>query len=129
MKTKKSVKKTAKKTSVKKSKKQVSKKANGKKTTKQRSKKSVKKPAAKKGLLGVVTHFYGGIEVAIVKLAKPLGVGANVYFKGATTDFTQTVESMQYDHVDIPAGKKGQEVGMKVTDKVREGDEMYEAAE
>lgn len=76
--------------------------------------------------IGVVTHFYGGIEVAIVKFKKPVKKGAVVKIKGATTDFEQKIKSMQYDHQDVAVAKKGQSVGIKVDDKVREGDEIFE---
>jgi len=76
--------------------------------------------------IGVVTHFYGNLEVAIIKFKIPVKVGEEVHFKGATTDFTQKIKSMQYDHKEIKSGKKGQEVGIKVSDKVREGDEVLE---
>ena len=76
--------------------------------------------------IGVVTHFYGGIDVAIVKFKKPVKKGSVIKIKGATTDFEQEVKSMQYDHKDIDIAKKGQEVGMKVDDKVRDGDEIFE---
>ncbi|OGY63030.1 MAG: hypothetical protein A2745_00845 [Candidatus Harrisonbacteria bacterium RIFCSPHIGHO2_01_FULL_44_13] len=85
----------------------------------------VKKPKP----LGVVTHYYGGIGVAIVKSNKAVKAGTEVHFKGATTDFSQKIESMQYDHKDISSAKKGQEVGLKVDEKVREGDEVYEVKE
>jgi translation initiation factor IF-2 len=49
-----------------------------------------------------------------------------IHFKGATTDFIQKIDSMQYDHQPISAAKKGQEVGIKVNEKVREGDEVLE---
>lgn len=75
--------------------------------------------------IGTITHYFGGLGVAIIKLATKLESGTDVSFKGATTDFTQTVESMQYDHQDISIGKKGQEIGVKVKDKVREGDEVF----
>ena len=75
--------------------------------------------------IGAVTHFYGDISVAIVKFKKVFKVGEKVHFKGATTDFKETVKSMQYDHKPIKVAKKGQEVGIKVGDKVREGDEVY----
>jgi translation initiation factor IF-2 len=75
--------------------------------------------------IGVVTHFYGGIEVAIVKFNIPVAVGTKLHFKGATTDFTDTARSIQYNHQAIEEAKKGQEVGIKVKDKVREGDEVY----
>lgn len=75
--------------------------------------------------IGAVTHYYGGISVAIVKFNKAVKAGVEVCFKGATTDFTQKLESMQYEHKDIASAKKGQEVGIKVSEKVREGDELY----
>lgn len=77
--------------------------------------------------IGVVTHFFGGIGVAIVKFNASVSVGAKVRFQGATTDFDETIKSMQYDHKDIETAKKGQEVGIKVEEKVREGDEVYPA--
>lgn len=77
--------------------------------------------------IGEVTHYYSGIGVAIVRFTKPVSVGARVRFKGATTDFTETIRSMQYDHRDITEAKKGDEVGVKVGEKVREGDRVYEA--
>lgn len=77
--------------------------------------------------IGVVTHYYGGLGVAIVKFNRPVKVGEPVHFKGATTDFKATVKSMQYDHQDVTEAKKNQEVGIKVGEKVREGDHVYEA--
>lgn len=77
--------------------------------------------------IGVVTHFYGGLGVAIVKFKQSMKVGDRVRFKGATTDFEEAIQSMQYDHKDIKEAKKGQEVGIKVGEKVREGDEIYAA--
>lgn len=85
-------------------------------------KKSVK--AAKP--IGEVTHYYGSLGVAIAKFAKPVKIGQMLHFKGVTTDFDQVIVSMQYDHKDIKSAKKGQEVGIKVSAKVREGDEVYE---
>lgn len=84
-------------------------------------KKSSKEPKP----IGQVTHYFGGISVAIVKFNKTVDIGEKIKFKGATTDFEQTIESMQYDHEDIKSAKKNQEVGIKVKEKVREGDEVY----
>jgi len=78
--------------------------------------------------IGEVTHYFGGIGVAIVKFNREVKVGETVRFKGAHTDFTQEISSMQYNHKDIESAKKGQEVGIKVEQKVREGDEVYEAS-
>jgi putative protease len=77
--------------------------------------------------IGEVTHFYSNLSVAIVKFTKAVKVGTKLHYKGATTDFAEVATSMQYDHNAIEAAKKGQEVGIKVKEKVREGDEVYEA--
>ena len=81
------------------------------------------KPSSKP--IGEVTHFYGGLSVAIVRFKETVRVGDRVQFFGATTDFKESIKSMQYDHQDISEAKKGQEVGIKVEGKVREGDEVY----
>ncbi len=78
-----------------------------------------------KKILGKVTHYYDKAGVAIVKLSAPVAVGDEVHFCGNKTDFEQTIESMQVEHGDIKNAKKGDEVGVKVNDKVREGDEVY----
>ena len=87
------------------------------------------KPAGKVKPIGTVTHYYGGIGVAIVKFSKAVAQGTKVNFSGATTNFTQALDSMQFDHKDIASAPKGKEVGIKVEQKVREGDELYEIAE
>lgn len=75
--------------------------------------------------LGKVTHFFDKLSVAIVKLVDPLKIGDEIIIKGATTDFGQKVESLQYNHQDVAQGKKGQEIGVIVKDKVREGDSVF----
>lgn len=93
------------------------------------AKKSAKKTAPVKKLkpIGVVTHYYGDISVAVIKFKRLFKAGEKVHFKGATTDFKEKIKSMQYEHKPVTAAKKGQQVGAKVGDKVREGDEVYEA--
>jgi putative protease len=76
--------------------------------------------------IGEVTHYYNKIGVAIVKFFKTVPVGTRVRFHGATTDFEQTISSMQFDHKEISEAKKNQEVGIKIDSKVREGDKVYE---
>jgi hypothetical protein len=76
--------------------------------------------------IGVVTHYYGDIGVGIVRFKKTVLVGITVEFCGATTDFTQTIASMQYDHASIQRASKGKEIGIKVKKRVREGDEVFE---
>ena len=75
--------------------------------------------------IGEVTHYFGHVPAAIVKLTKALKKGDQVHFKGQTTDFEQEVTSMQIDHKSIEKAKKGNEVGIQVTDRVREGDDVF----
>ena len=75
--------------------------------------------------LGKITHFYDKLSVAIIKLSAPLKIGDEIAIKGQTTDLQQKIETMQFDHQDIEQGKKGQEIGIMVKDKVREGDVVY----
>ncbi len=75
--------------------------------------------------IGEVTHYYSHLEVAIVRFTKPVETGTKVRFRGATTDFEDKISSMQYDHKPADKAKKGQEVGIKVREKVRQGDKVY----
>lgn len=88
----------------------------------------VKKARATKILkpVGRVTHYYGGIKVAIIKFNKAVKVGAMLHYKGATTDFKKVAASMQFNHKEIKKAPKGKQVGIKVPKKVREGDEVFE---
>ncbi len=75
--------------------------------------------------VGKVTHYWGKIGVAGIKLTAALSQGDAIRIKGATTDFEQTVGSIQIEHQNIETAKKGQEIGLKVAGKVRRGDTVY----
>ena len=75
--------------------------------------------------IGEVTHFYKEIGVAVVKFSGAIKVGDTVHFRGATTDFTQEIKSMQFDHKGVESAGKGKEVGVKVDEKVRAGDKVF----
>jgi putative protease len=81
--------------------------------------------AAEGKLVGTVTHYFGRIEVGAVKLTDTLRVGDTIRFKGATTDFTQTVDSMQIENDGVEEAGPGDEVGLKVSDRVRQGDDVF----
>ena len=83
----------------------------------------------KENLVGKITHYFGKIEVGIVELSKGLSVGDTIHIKGSTTDFEQTVDSMQIEHENIEKAKKGEVIALKVKDKVKEGDEVYRVLE
>ncbi len=75
--------------------------------------------------VGKVTHYYPKIGVAVVKLKAGLSRGDKIAIKGKTANFEQVVESMQAEHAAIEKAKKGQSVGLKVSQEVREGDGVY----
>lgn len=75
--------------------------------------------------VGKITHYYSQIGVGIVELQSELKVGEKIKIKGSSSDFDQTVDSIQIDHKEVETAKKGDVVGMKVNDKVREGDEVF----
>jgi len=76
-------------------------------------------------LIGKVTHYYGKIGVGIVELSGSLKVGDKIHLKGHSTDFEQEVDSIQVEHENVDSAKKGEVIGLKVKDKIKEGDEVY----
>ncbi len=75
--------------------------------------------------VGNVTHYFTKINVAIVELSDTLSVGDRILIKGTTTDFEQTINSMQIEHKNVKKAKAGQSIGLKVNERVREGDTVY----
>lgn len=75
--------------------------------------------------VGKVTHYFSHLMVGTVKLTAGVKKGDQVAFKGNTTDFKQTLDDMQFDHQPVDSAEAGKEVGLKVNDKVRDGDGMF----
>ena len=75
--------------------------------------------------VGTVFSYYSNINVAAIKLEGSLKVGDSIHIKGATTDFVQQVGSIQIEHKVVKEAKKGQEIGIKVDDRVRQHDVVY----
>jgi len=75
--------------------------------------------------VGTITHYYDKIGVAIVELTDKLKVGDTIAIEGKTTNFTQKVESIQIEHINVEEAGSGESIGLKVDQKVREGDKVY----
>jgi translation elongation factor EF-1alpha len=75
--------------------------------------------------IGRITHFFSKINVAIIELKAPLNVGDTIAIKGPNTDFEQVVDSMQIEHENVQHAEKGQSIGLKVAQRVRETDAVY----
>ena len=79
--------------------------------------------------VGKVTHYFTKIGVAVVELEDELRIGDKISIEGFTTNFQQTVESMQIEHKPIEVAKAGDSIGLKVIDRVRKGDIVYKIVE
>jgi len=78
-----------------------------------------------KKLIGKIEHYYSKIGVAIVQLEDELIVGDEISIEGPSTNFTQTVESMEVEHKNVKTAKAGDAIGLKIVDKVHEKDQVY----
>ena len=75
--------------------------------------------------VGAVTHYYTKIGVTVIELTDTLKVGDKIHVKGATSDFTQKVDSMQIEHKEVKEAKKGDSIGLKVKEHTREHDKVF----
>jgi translation initiation factor IF-2 len=76
--------------------------------------------------IGHITHYFPKINVAVIEVtAGSIKVGETIRIKGHTSDFTQTVDSLQQEHLQVPEIKTGGSAGLKVKDHVREGDKVF----
>lgn len=79
--------------------------------------------------IGVVLHYYSKAGVAAIKLGEALKVGDKIHIKGHTTDFDEVINSIQIEHNQVNEARKGDDIGIKVIDHVREHDTVYKVTE
>lgn len=76
--------------------------------------------------VGKVTHYYDKIGVAVVELSGTLSVGDKIKFvRGGEDLFEENVESIQIEHEKKDSAGKGEVIGLKVNQEVKEGAEVY----
>jgi len=76
-------------------------------------------------LIGKITHYFSKIGVAVIELEDTLKVGETIRIVGGETDFEQAVDSIEVEHQKVETAKAGDSVGLKVSQKVREGYKVY----
>ncbi len=76
-------------------------------------------------LIGKISHYFDNIKVAVLDLTGKIKIGDTLRIIGGETDFDQVIDSMEVDHEKVKAAKPGDGVGMKVSQKVREGYKVY----
>jgi len=84
---------------------------------------------AEKTKVGEVFTYFQKLGVAGIKLTAALKVGDRISIEGATTNLQQAVDSIQVDRNALQEAPAGQEVGIKVSDKVRPHDIVYKLVE
>ena len=72
-------------------------------------------------VIGTITHYYDNIGVGVINLKGTLKVGDSIMLRRGDQEFTQEVESMQVEHKNVEKAKKGDDVGLKLSQKVKEG--------
>jgi translation elongation factor EF-1alpha len=84
---------------------------------------------AEKEPVGKVTHFFDKISVAVIELTGSLKAGDKIEIETKEGPFQQEVTSMQVDHKPVEKAKKGDAIGMKVDNPVKEGNPVSKLAE
>ena len=76
--------------------------------------------------IGAVLHYWSKIGVAGLRITDgEMKVGDTIHIKGHTSDFTQSVESMQIESQSVEVARPGNDVGIKVVEHAREHDEVF----
>ena len=80
--------------------------------------------------IGRVTHYFGKINVAAIEITDgTLSVGDTIRIQGHTSNFTQTIASMQIEGEAVQQANPGQNVGLKVAEHAREHDLVYKVTD
>ena len=75
--------------------------------------------------IGTISTYFSNVGVAAIKLSGKLKIGDKIHVKGHTTDFEIKVESIQIERKEVKSAKKGDHIGIKVSDKVRPNDKVF----
>lgn len=76
--------------------------------------------------IGAIEHYFDKVGVGAFTIKNgELSVGDTIHVKGHTTDFTTIVESIQIEHAKVTKAAKGDSIGIKLGEKVREHDRVY----
>ena len=76
--------------------------------------------------IGTVTHYFSKLGVAAIQVTDDhVSVGDTIHVKGHTSDFTQTIDSMQVDGKSVTEATAGQSIGIKAADHARVHDHVF----
>jgi len=75
--------------------------------------------------IGEVNHFFDKISVAVLTLTEVIRVGDTIHILGRSTDFQQEVTSLQIEHQPVSEAGPGQDVALKVKQRVHPRDAVF----
>lgn len=75
--------------------------------------------------IGKVNDFFARPVVAGVQLTGGIKVGDRIHIRGHTTDLEVTINSIQIDNRSVASAAAGDNIGIKVSERVRRGDTVY----
>tara|TARA_Y100000310_G_scaffold159635_1_gene159353 strand:- start:75 stop:398 length:324 start_codon:yes stop_codon:yes gene_type:complete len=101
------------------------KKPKAKKAAKPKAKKEKKEKAPKQ--IGTVSNYFDHVKAAAIKLTTALKVGDKIKLQGGETEFEQEIKEMQINRENVDKAKKGDEIGVIVSQKVRKGYKVFKA--
>ena len=84
---------------------------------------------SEKEVARVESYFQKVNVVAITVTDGEIHLGDKLHFLGPNTDFTQVIGSMQIEHHSIEVARPGDEVGIRVDERVRRSDHVYLVSE
>lgn len=80
----------------------------------------------KKHFIGKVIHYFPNIKVAAVKLVHELKLGDEIVIIGKTTGIVKgKISSIEINNKPVEKARKGDEIGIPVSEIVRKNDEVY----
>ena len=75
--------------------------------------------------IGRIFDYFERVGVIAIKLSDSLKVGDTIRIAGGENDFTEVVGSMQIEGKNVEKAKKGESVGIKVSQKCHKDYRVY----
>ncbi len=76
--------------------------------------------------IGSVIKFFDKTSIAAVKLDfGELSIGDTIHIKGTSSDFTQKIDAMEFDHQPVQKATRGQFTGIRLSQPAKPFDLVY----
>lgn len=75
--------------------------------------------------IGRVFNYFEKVGVIAIELEAPLKIGDTIRIVGGEHDFTEVVNSMQIEGKNVEKAKKGDSIGIRISEKAHKGYKVY----